>query len=139
MLHICTPSKIVCILPFNNKEYMYSRIISTLVLSFICYIGLSQESYHRLYETSLNDPTGMNDTIFYHMQSATVSGDVYAMGTKRVGDSSADYEDLSIIFTKHNSKGNIDWSRELDLGIDTVKVLDSGSVGSISFNSTHCR
>ncbi len=138
------PFKIVCILPSSNKEYskeynkehMYFRIIVTLALSFVFYVANSQVSYHRLYETTLNDPSGMNDTIFYHMSSTTISGDIYAMGTKRVGDSASDYEDLSVIFTSHDNKGNINWSRELDLGIDTIKILDSGNVGRFEFNGT---
>ena len=113
---------------------MYFRIIATLALSFVFYIGSSQVKYHRLYETTLNDQSGMNDTIFFHMSSTTISGDVYAMGTKRAGDLVMGYEDLSIIFTKHDDKGNIDWSKELDLGQDTVKFLGVGSVGDFAFN-----
>lgn len=112
---------------------MFYRILATLTLSFFFYIGTSQISYHRLYETSLNDPTSMVDTIFYHMSSTTISGDVYAMGTKRVGNPVEGFEDLSIIFTKHNDKGNIDWSKELDLGRDSVKIE---SICDFEFNST---
>lgn len=105
---------------------MNSRIIASLLLSFVFYIGSSQVSYHRLYETSIDDPSGLTDTIFHHMCSTTNSGDVYAMGTKRVGE-----EDLSIIFTKHSNKGDIDWSKELDLGQDTVEIQ---SIGNFKFN-----
>ena len=115
---------------------MYQRIIATFALSFIFFSAFSQISYHRLYETSLNDPAGMNDTIFFHMQSTTTSGDVYAMGTKRVGDSAGDYEDLSVIFTKHDNKGNIDWSNELDFGNDTISIVEDLSNASFDFNST---
>ena len=107
---------------------MFYRILATLALSFVFYIGSGQISYHRLYETSLDDQMGMADTIFYHMSSTTTSGDVYAMGTKRVGN-----DDLTIIFTKHSDKGNIVWSKELDLGQDTV---DLQGVGNFEFNGT---
>ena len=124
MPRIVRPFKIVCILPFNNKVHMYYRIIATLALSFIFYAGSSQIQYHRLYETSLNDQMGMmNDTTFYHMSSTTTTGDVYALGTKRVGN-----ENLSLVFTKHNDKGNIDWQKELDLGQDTVLLLNNAKI-----------
>jgi len=109
---------------------MYYRILATLALSFVFYVGSSQISYHRLYETTLDDTLGINDTIFYHMASTTLSGDVYAMGTKRLADLT-DIDDLSIIFTKHNDKGNIDWSKELDLGRDSVEIK---SICDFQFN-----
>ncbi|MDF1697153.1 MAG: gliding motility-associated C-terminal domain-containing protein [Saprospiraceae bacterium] len=107
---------------------MYHRIIATLALTFIFYTGFGQEAYHRLYETNLNVPSTTIDTLFYHMSSTTTEGDVFAMGTKRVGD-----EDLTIVFTKHDYKGNIKWSKELDLGQDSVEIL---SLGDYNFNGT---
>lgn len=110
---------------------MFYRILATLTLSFVFNIGTSQISFHRLYETSLNDPINMVDTIFYHMNSTTLSGDVYAIGTKRVGDPLDTINDLSIIFTKLSDKGNIDWSKELDLGRDSVEIT---SICDFAFN-----
>ncbi len=107
---------------------MYFRIIATLALSFVFYIGSSQVSYHRLYETTLNDPSGMNDTTFFLMSSATISGDVVAMGTKRVGEAPTDFDDLTLVFTKHDQKGDITWSKELDLGQDTVDIIGQGNI-----------
>ena len=112
---------------------MYLRIIAAFALSFIFYVGSSQESYHRLYETTLNDQMGTTDTIFFHMNSTTTSGNVYAMGTKRTGENAGDYEDLTIIFTQHDQKGDIAWSRELDLGQDSVTIV---SLGNIEFNGS---
>jgi gliding motility-associated-like protein len=112
---------------------MFYRILATLTLSFVFYMGSSQISYHRLYETSLTDPVTMVDTIFYHMSSATLSGDVYAIGTKRVGDPSDTINDLSIIFTKHSDKGNVTWTKELDLGRDSVEIK---SICDFEFNGT---
>ena len=105
---------------------MYHRIIATLALSFVFYTGFSQESYHRLYETTLMDTAMVADTTFFHMASTTNSGNVYAMGTKRVADTN-----LTVVFTNHDNKGNINWSRELDFGIDSVSIQ---SLGDFNFN-----
>ncbi|MEM9547213.1 MAG: gliding motility-associated C-terminal domain-containing protein [Bacteroidota bacterium] len=112
---------------------MYLRIIVAFALSFIFYSASSQESYHRLYETNFNTPDGMADTIFYHMSSTTNSGDVYAMGTKRVGDIPSNIENFTIVFTRHDQKGDINWSRELDLGQDSVEII---GMGNMVFNGT---
>lgn len=101
---------------------MIYRILATLTLSFVVYLGSSQDSFHRLYETSMQDPMTMTDTLFHHMASTTNnSGDVFAVGTKRVGDIN-DYEDFSIVFVKLSNKGDIDWQRELDFGKDSVEI-----------------
>jgi len=102
---------------------MYLRIIAAFALSFIFYSGSSQDSYHRLYETNFNNPSGTGDTIFYHMSSTTQTGVVYAFGTKRSVD---DEHNLSLVFTKHDNKGDISWSREIDLGVDTVVLRSNG-------------
>lgn len=110
---------------------MYLRIIAAFALSFVFYVASGQEAYHRLYETTIDDPTGMTDTIFYHHCSATISGDVMAMGTKRVINSDMSTEDLTVIITKHDHKGNVSWSKELDFGQDTVKIV---GIGKIEYN-----
>jgi len=112
---------------------MFYRILATLTLSFVFYAGIGQLSFHRIYETGLGSAAGV-DTFFHHMSSTTLSGGVFAMGTKRTGNELDEFEDLSLIFTRHDNKGNALWSKELDLGVDSIQFLGIGSAGSLSFN-----
>lgn len=97
---------------------MHARILITFLLSTISFLGISQEFFQRLYFTSME-----NDTVFYHMSSTTINGEVTALGTTRIND-----ENLNLVITNHDGKGNINWSQEIDLGRDTVTILGNGMI-----------
>ncbi|MEE9437997.1 MAG: gliding motility-associated C-terminal domain-containing protein [Saprospiraceae bacterium] len=99
---------------------MKIRIFITLALTLIGIMGFSQVSFHRLYETALND------TIFYHMNSTTTNGEVITVGTRKF-----EAENQALVFSVHDMKGNIKWSKQLDFGRDTVEIV---GVAKLSVN-----
>jgi len=108
---------------------MQSRILYTFLFSIIALLGFSQENYHRYYETSLGRNFDLNeDTVFYHMNSDVRSDNVTIFGTTRFLE-----DNLTLVFSGHDKKGEVQWDREIDLGQDTVTII---GVGEIGFNET---
>jgi len=106
---------------------MQTKVLFIFLMTISSLSLFAQDSYHRLYETNLGrDFDLQEDTIFYHMSSATVNGNVTAMGTTRILD-----DNITLIFTNHDTKGNVKWSTEIDLGLDTTDILN---VGEMMFN-----
>ena len=108
---------------------MFTRIVLFIFLLIFGFEAQSQISYHRFYETSLPP-----DTFFYHMNTVTTTGNVNALGTVRTAD-----DNVHLVLTQHDVKGNLKYDKLIDLGQDTVDIVNiahssvTGSGDSILF------
>jgi hypothetical protein len=101
---------------------MQSKIIITFLFSIICLIGFGQATHHhRTYETS------QQDTIFNHMESTTSTGEVISIGFRQF-----ETEKQTLVLTTLDSKGNINWQKEIDFGRDTTAL---SGIAKIDLNS----